>query len=197
MDEFYTLPGIPSDLIRGDSVGLRQIKTLSHAAGGIPFVADAHTRVHRGEMFRFGIIFASLANDATFTIALTTPDDDWPHVVAHPALDGSMDFQVLEGATITGGTELTIHNHKRYSEKVSGWTAVHSPTISDEGLSFYNCHMPGGTGPMASGSANGFDDEFPLKSSTTYLFRITNRSGQARRGSLCVIGYKAPEIPDA
>ena len=166
-------------------------------AGNIRPVTDAHTRVHRGEMFRFGIIFASLANDATFTVALTTPADDWPHVVAHPALDGSMDFEILEGATITGGTELIIHNHKRYSEKVSGWTAVHSPTVSDEGLSFYNCHMPGGTGPMASGSANGFDDEFPLRNSTTYLFRLTNRSGQSRRGSLCVIGYKAPEIPDA
>ena len=174
-----------------------ELKTLGHAAGGIPFVADAHTRVHRGEMFRFGIIFDALADNATFTVALTTPANDWPHVVAHPALDGSLEFEIFEGATMTGGTELAIHNHKRYSEKVPGWAAVHSPTVTDDGLSFYGCYMPGGTGPMASGSSNGFDDEFPLKNSTTYLFRITNRSGQSRRGSLCVIGYKAPEIPDS
>lgn len=177
----------------------RRVKTVANVnyAGDIRPAVDAHTRIHRGEMFRAGIIVASVANDASIDVVLTTPADDWPHIVFLPALDGSADAHIYEAPTFTGGTPLTVINHKRYSVRTWGGAVVHTPTVTDAGTQILGCHIPGGTGPQSSGSGGDFQGEFPLKPATSYLFRLTNRAGQSKRGSVCLSWYTAPEIPDA
>lgn len=165
-------------------------------AGNIRPVPDPHTRIHRGEMFRADHIFSDLANNGVFEMILTTPADYWPHLVAHPALDGSIDFEIYEGPTFTGGTTVPVVNHKLYSANTSGWTIVHTPTVTADGDRKLGTHLPGGSGPMAVGASNGFDYEIDLNSGTSYLYRLTNTSGQTRRGSLSLVGYNAPELPD-
>jgi hypothetical protein len=166
-------------------------------AGDIRPVVDAHTRVHMGTMFRAGVLVASVANDASINLIITTPEDDWPHIVFHPALDGSADFAVFESPTFTEGTPVTAYNLKRTSNNVWGGTVVHTPTISNDGTMLMQCHISGGTGPHAGGGSNGFDEEWVLKASTSYLIRLTNRTGNSKRGSLCPVWYSAPLIPDA
>lgn len=36
-----------------------------------------------------------------------------------------------------------------------------------------------------------------LDAETSYLFRLTNRSGQTKRGSICLMWYSSDEIPDS
>jgi hypothetical protein len=180
-----------------DLMGVSGVYVLPLAAGGIRGVADAHTRIHRGEMYRVGLIVASVSDNASVDIILTTPEDDWPHVVLHPALDGSADVLFYEGPTFTGGTAMTPRNLKRTSTNTWGGTVVHTPSVSGVGTLLMECHIPGGTGPHASGGGNGFDEEWVLKAETSYLIRLTNRAGQAKRASLCPVWYSAPLIPDA
>lgn len=163
------------------------------ASGGRP-ADDPHTRIHQGVMYECGSIVAALANDAAFNVILTTPAADYPHAVMHPSLDGSLDVSIYEGAAFTGGTSLTINNLNRNSANTFSGSAVHTPTISDDGAQLMGCHVAGGTGPHAGGTGNGFDFEWMLKPSTNYLFRITNRSGQAQRGGICLYFYSAPLI---
>ena len=166
-------------------------------AGDIRPVVDSHTRIHMGTMFRAGVLVADIADDASINLIITTPEDDWPHIVFHPALDGSADFAVFESPTFTGGTAVTPYNLKRTSLNTWGGTVVHTPTISNDGTMIMQCHIPGGTGPHAGGSSNGFGEEWVLKADTSYLIRLTNRSNNAQRASLCPVWYSAPLIPDA
>lgn len=164
------------------------------ASGNRP-ADDPHSRIHQGKMYHTGAIVASLANDASFNVILTTPASDYPHVVMSPSLDGSTDVFIFEGATFTGGTSLSIVNLNRNSSNTFDGSAVHTPaTIPSDGTQIFGCHVSGSTGPHAGGTGDGFDFEYDLKPSTNYLFRITNRSGQAQRGGICLYFYSAPLI---
>jgi hypothetical protein len=168
-------------------------------ASGALMSDDAHSRIHQGVMYTASYRTASLSNDASITLVITTPSDDFPHIVADPAIGGAAHFDFYENATITGGTAVAANNHNRNSANTFGGTVVHSPTVTNIGspllLGYY---IPGGTGGTASGSSSvGFDSEWPLKPSTSYLFELTNKSGQARGASITITFYSAPLIKEA
>lgn len=166
------------------------------AASGNKIADDPHSRIHQGKFFVTGYLVAALANDATIDIIMTTPANDYPHVVPIISLDGSCDFAIYEDSVFTGGTELTVSNQKRTSLNTFSGSLVHTPTISNVGTLIYNCHVSGGTGPHAGGSSGSFDYEWILKNSSNYLFRLTNRSAATSRASLCINFYSAPLLTD-
>jgi hypothetical protein len=166
-------------------------------ASGSLVADDPHSRIHQGVMYTVSYRIASLANDGTLGVAITTPADDFPHVVAIPAIGGTAYFDFYEGSTISDGTALDVNNNNRNSANTFGGTVVHTPTVTAVGtpllLGYY---IAGGSGGTASGStdAASFDAEWCLKPSTTYLFRLTNKSGQSRGASLVLMFYSAPLI---
>lgn len=157
---------------------------------------DPHTQVHRGRMFTAHTINESLSDNASMDVAITPPADDWPHLIVEPGISGTSELRFYEGATVTGGVAMPAHNHLRTSSRVFGGTIVSAPTVSDTGSPLLlGMVVPGGAGPMAVGAAqSGFDTEWALKAGTTYLIRLTNRSGQTRRASLVLTFYSAPLI---
>ena len=171
------------------------VRSAMVMASGRVMVDDAHSRIHQGVMYVASHLIASLADGASFNVILTTPANDWPHIVPIPSLDGGADFYIYEAPTFTGGTSVLVINQNRNSANTCGGTVVHTPTITDAGSPLLlSYHMAGGTGPQSSGAEGGFDREFTLKNSTSYLFRMTNQSGQTKRGGMVLNFYSAPLI---
>lgn len=168
------------------------------ASGNAP-ADDPHSRIHQGVFYSASEIVGALADDANFDMILTTPADDWPHCAPEPSFDASADFLIYEDPTFTVGTSVDVVNHNRNSANTFDGTVVHTPTVTVPGTQILiSDHVPGGTGGNASGSTAGqFANEFILKPSTSYLFRLTNRSGQANRGGIILNFYSAPLIGGA
>jgi len=172
-------------------------RTYPLLASGSLVSDDPHSRIHQGVMYTASYRIASLANDGTLDVAITTPADDFPHIVASPHIGGSAYFDFYEGSTIEGGTALDSNNNNRNSANTFGGTVVHTPTVTAVGTPLLiGYYVSGGSGGTASGSneAASFDAEWCLKPSTTYLFRLTNKSGQTRGASLVLMYYSAPLI---
>lgn len=165
-------------------------------AGGNRPVVDAHTQIHHGETFTADHVVASLANNGVINLIITTPANDWPHLIVNAAIGGDGLLQIYEGAVFTGGTPVNVVNHKFYSTNVAGETVVHTPTISNDGVNKIDHYIPGGTGGVAVGGVGGRHEEILLKPATNYLIRLTNVSGQARRAAIDLLWYQSVQIPD-
>jgi hypothetical protein len=165
-------------------------------ASGSQVADDPHSRIHQGKMYHVSHKLASVADDGTLTFALTTPADDWPHVAPTGAAEGAFDFEIFEGASITGGTSLTAQNHLRGSSNTFGGSIVHTPTVNDAGtrLLFRSSGGSGAFGILSSPGLASFNYEWVLLAETTYLFRITNRSGGAVDMSMAINFYSAPDL---
>lgn len=166
-------------------------------AGGQRPVVDAHTHIHRGQMFTADYDVAALANNASIDIILTTPADDYPHLNINAGIGGDGLLYIYEDVVFTGGTLLTIVNHKFTSTNTAGEVLLHTPTVSDVGNNKITHYIPGGTGGISVGGVGGRSEELILKPSTNYLIRLTNVSGQARRASIDMKWYQSVDIPDA
>lgn len=179
----------------GDNTHAERAVTI--LAGGLRPVADAHTRIHRGEMFTSDMIVESLANNGNLDIIMTTPATDWPHLTVKAMIGGDGELRVYEAPDFTGGTAITPVNHKFYSSNTWAGAVVHTPAVSNAGTLKISHYIPGGTGGVAIGGIGGRGEEVQLKPLKSYLVRLTNVSGQARRAALDLTWYESGEIPDA
>lgn len=173
------------------------IKTLGVpilSASGNKVADDPHSRIHQGKMYHVSHVLEGVADDGTMDFVLTTPSDDWPHVTPIFESDGAVYVEIYEGASITGGTALTARNHTRTSDNTFGGSIVHSPTVTDPGtrLLYRSSGGAGGFFIPPSPGLGSFDYEWPLKASTSYLFRATNKSGAASVMSIALNFYSAP-----
>lgn len=181
-----------ADLMTGDGLFTRPLY-----AGGYQFVADTHTRLHAGQMFCASTLIASLDNDAAFDVVVTSGATVATHIVFDPALGGTYHIHVYETPTFTGGTGMTAHNQKLGSTNTLDATIVHSPTVTDVGTLRRVFEVPGGSGGKAVGASADFGSEIYIPAAGKVLFRMTNKSGQARTGSAVLCGYNTSPIPDA
>lgn len=164
---------------------------------GLPEAANEHTRIHAGRVFAIDFLVSSLADNASATVAVTTGSDQYPHVAFLASLNGNYEALIYEGASITGGTPVTAYNHKRYSTNTFLSTCLHSPTVNATGTLINQMFIAGGERNQATGGSSGaFGDEWILNQNLTYLFRITNKSGQASECSINLLAYNSAAIPD-
>ncbi len=162
----------------------------------LPMLDDPHSRLHRGTMYHCSALTSTLGDGVNFQMSLTTPDDDRPHMIIEAACGGDADLLFYEGATVSAGMIEDVPNHKRTSSNVWGGVMRVSPTVTDAGTLLSSQFMPGGSHSQAVGSAQTFGLEWVLKPSTTYLIRMTNRSGSAQRASIGCDHYSSPLIAD-
>ena len=159
-----------------------------------PFVvADInHIRLHEGRAFYVNANNNhdnQLANDANLDIAIAWGDSKTPHLVFSVNCGGDAEFQIFEGATVTGGTSFTPVNRYRPSTNVSLSAALINPTVTSTGSQLSFEFIAGGNGPKAGGAA-GFSFQYVLKPLTTYLFRLTNRSGNNQMAFIMIEWYE-------
>lgn len=141
-----------------------------------------------GKMFAASAYNLSLANNASFDICITT--GPYPVFVTVSISAGGQAFiSLYEGVTITGGTNIPIYNQRRDSLNLQSSVMVHTPNVGDLGLELWPDTIPGGSGGNKAGYARPGSWRC-LAPNTTYLRRITNKSGNNMLASFMVDLYE-------
>lgn len=134
-------------------------------------------RLIEGQAFSVGHThdFASpLANLASIDIAIAFPQGMNPIFSIKGLSDGDAVGYLYEGASVTGGSAMTIINKNRASTKTSQAVALLNPTVTSLGTPILQEILLGGTGKKGGGDDTG-NGNIILKGLTTYLFRLTNQ----------------------
>jgi hypothetical protein len=159
-----------------------------------PFpVADInHIRLHEGRAYYVYHLHGDanqLANDASINIAIAWASGKTPHLVFDVNCGGDAEFTIYEGATVTGGTSFTAINRYRPSTNVSASAALIDPTVTSTGTVLLHSLLLEDLAVKLMALLH-FRLEYVLKPLTTYLFRLTNRSGQSHMAHAMIEWYE-------
>jgi hypothetical protein len=156
-------------------------------------IADVnHVRLHEGRAFYAYYLNGDanpLENDASINIAIAWASGKTPHLIFDVNCGGDAEFTIYENAVVTGGTAFTAINRYRPSTNASASAALINPTVTSVGTALTGEFLSGGAGGQAGGAA-AFSFQYVLSPLTTYLFRLTNRSGQAHMAHLMIEWYE-------
>ncbi len=187
-DGTYERAGNQVELVGGNGNGGEpQVLLVDEITGALAIIDTPHHEVHEGETYRAWLVTphgSLIANDAFVDLVLTTATL-YPHITFALGFGGDCEFNIYREPTFNlNGTLQAPHNLKDYSANTSTVTVRWQPTVTNVGAEIDGEFFPGGTGGNASGGSirRGTEDIFRL--ATSYLIRITNRSGNARQFSL-------------
>lgn len=153
----------------------------------IPWV---HKRGHLGKMWNFSNLYIDIANDANADLVVEVGDDSL-HTLFRESAEGAVWVYIYEAPTVTDatGTAATVKNQNRIIGDAGGPTVLVNPTIEDTGTLLMSWYNSGGTGGNAQGGGAEFDTELILAPATKYLFRMTNKKGNAAELSWMLHSY--------
>lgn len=128
----------------------------------------------------------ALADDASIDIVVTPPANKNIGIGFATRIGGDAEFKVFENVTgVTGGTVFVPRNRNRASTKTAQTGVIIQPTgVTTNGVLYEEIIIGGSGGNAAGATLEG--DYAIIKADTSYLFRLTNRSGQARIAELFV-----------
>ncbi len=162
-------------------------------------IALPHYETHEGVTFNASYKILALANAANLDIILLTGANKEAHLTARFVCGGDAEVLIYEDTTtqapLNDGTALAELNLNRGSVTAATVVATHTPTINALGTQLIDGAIGGGTGGNAAGGAIRIGTERILAVSTKYLFRLTNRSGGAKIGSIVLEWYEVDPIP--
>lgn len=154
----------------------RAFDPLVHAKTSI---SHAHRLIHDGMVFHASGQVADVAVAGTFEFIFSVPADVFLHLQKVTFfLEGTpCQVQVYEGTTTSAdGTEITPLNTNRNSARTAAASLFHTPTITGDGTLIHDRYFPSPT--KDAGLIGGaLHEEWILKPSTKYLFRLTNNTG--------------------
>ena len=171
-------------------------KFSQHHEGGLILVntiGSTHTHINNGFGFVVGDIFYAIPDDGVaeglFQVA------NQMHMNLSVISQGDCEVRIFENPIWSNvGVAMDIFNKNRESNKVSGATVTHTPVLTDDGTELTPTFIVGGTGGNAAGGeGENFAGETVLKAGNNYLFRIINKSGQARTIGARLVWYE-PEV---
>lgn len=127
-----------------------------------------------------------LADDASIDIVITPPVNEAVGVGFVTRIGGDGEFRVYEAVTaIVGGTLFVPRNRNRASTKLAQTGVIIQPTsVTTNGILYEEVIVGGSGGNAAGATLQG--DYAVLKANTSYLFRLTNKSNQARVAELFI-----------
>jgi hypothetical protein len=82
------------------------------------------------------------------------------------------------------------YNKNQGKSIVAVAAVTRQPTVTNNGVLLENDFLPGGTGGNSIGSSGGERDEWILDINRTYMYRLTNRAGNAQPMSLRIEWYE-------
>lgn len=142
-----------------------------------------HHMIHEGLMYTSVYLSLSITDDSSIVVLVRTGATQSAHARITAGSGGDATLEVFENPTITlDGSAVDVWNRNRYSSNTAATEVYSGPTVSDFGTSIYYGLMVGGTGGQAAGSTGSGFDEWILKANEEYVFRLTNKSGQAHSG---------------
>ncbi len=127
-----------------------------------------------------------LEDDASIDIVVTAPANKSIGIGFVTRIGGDAEFKVFENVSdVVGGTVLVPKNRNRASDKTAQTGVIMQPTSVTTNGVLYEEIIIGGSGGNAAGATLEGDYAI-IKADTSYLFRLTNRSNQARIAELFV-----------
>jgi len=167
------------------------ILTVDSMTRNLVVLDTIHYRVHIGEMFQVDKVSLAVANNASSEILIRVPSNGSAHMAFTIRAGGDTRLQLFEGPTVTGdGVSIPTVNRNRFSSKVTGILAFHTPTVADDGVPLSSILSAGGTGGNSAGGDASSFSEWVLKSDTDYLMKGTNVAGTAQNIGLEVYWYQ-------
>ena len=170
-------------------------------------IAYEHMQIHKGNLHTVSLKQADgtqFADNGDLGMLIdTTGQTTELHTVWEVAAGGDAEFSAIENVTWaasaeTGGGTLTPINHNRvkgnktitaeffgYSSNLAN---TYATTESD--ITLFTEWMQGGTGPQAQGGGGRGDHEWVLAPNKKYVFKLTNRAGGAKDGSIQCTFYE-------
>lgn len=162
-------------LLHIDQTHIVTIYNYDPHTGGMVVQDSVHQQIHRGILFSTDIVDLTLGSSSTLEVLITANCGAHMRITAAVGSDATIEF--FENPTVTAaGTPTDIYNRNRFSTKTPGCVVTSGPTVTVDGTQLENMFVPGGTGPLASGGAGDFWNEWILKTNNTYLVRLTNIS---------------------
>lgn len=154
-----------------------------------------HVYLHKKVRYIINNYNAALANDGTIDIVVTTGAIYSAHMVWGANIGGDALLQIFRDPGVSGGTAMDVVNRSQEAPiRSSTVAATLNPVIdsSGEGTEIIpdGILLPGGTGGIAAGGGGEGRDEFIIPPSTSFLYRLTNVSGQARKMNLGLDFYE-------
>lgn len=140
------------------------------------FVPSNHYRIHAGESFSSHLNGSDLANDAEINFLMQT-NATAPHIVFDVSGKFDYDFEVLEAPTFSGGSSYPSYNRKRSETSSATSTLLEGVTFTADGTIISSDTVSGG---QKMGGTAQFSNEWILKPSTAYGFRLTSRTNSNR-----------------
>jgi hypothetical protein len=153
----------------------------------------SHHEIHEGETFLTSYAASNVANNNSILVHILTGTGQYDHTTWLASGGGDAELEIIEGPTVDAdGTPLAVIELKRADSKGPVTTAFHTPTIQADGIDLlpFPVLLPGGRGGNAQGGILRQDTEFIFKPETSYIFRLTNRAGIAKRLSIVVVWYE-------
>lgn len=140
------------------------------------FTPGPHYRIHQGEAFSAYHNNGNLASGSYINVEMRTGDIP-PHIIMDVSGKFDYDLDILEEPTSSGGNLLDSYNRSRYNTLTPGTTLLSDSTITNDGTIIFSDFMSQG---QKSGGSLSFHDEWILKPSTKYIFRLTSRDNSNR-----------------
>jgi len=128
----------------------------------------------------------TLPDDENIDIVVTPPVDNEIGIGFITRIGGDAEFKVYENVSnVVGGTIYVPKNRNRASSRTAQTGIIIQPTSLTTNGVLYEEIIVGGSGGNAAGASLEGDYAI-LRADTSYLFRLTNRSGQTRIAELFV-----------
>lgn len=141
--------------------------------GALTTIDGIHRHLHDGEAFIYSGA-ATLSDAAAQDILLVVPAGIYPHIFFTVRGSGETNAVLYEAATVSAnGTGVAEINRNRNSTNVASLAVYTGPTVTGTGTVLMTVHF--GSGQQLGGEDRA-EQEFLLKPSTIYLFRITSEA---------------------
>lgn len=127
-----------------------------------------------------------LPDEQSIDIVVTSPEDMSIGIGFVARIGGDAELKVYEDVSdVTGGTVFVPRNRNKQSNKTSLSGVIVQPTaVTTNGVLYEEIIIGGTSGSAAGATLEG--DYAVIKADTSYLFRLTNRSNQARIAELLI-----------
>ena len=185
MAEFYTLPGIPSDLLDADNTGTRNIKTNDKSlrdavdfTNSIITIDEQHALIHKGIVFTLTAKITLPSNGTSWMVGESNGSSvHWQNGL-FVANEGGIEITFREDVVTTEGSGEVIpayNRSRREPVKQSSFVVKANPTVLDDGTSLELFGLPAASGPQTRAVLSVGDPiEWNLAQGKKYGLRLDN-----------------------
>lgn|SRR5512139_836508 len=166
------------------------IDTIDATTEALHTIDHIHHEVHEGHSFVAGYYNASVANNASLNLLISTTSKI-AHLVFRGAAGGDAVLTFGEGVSVVAnGTIVPVLNMNRGSGEVPSVFVYHTPNTPVVTTVLETQFLPGGTGPAQSGGNEvRRGTEWNLLTNTKYMISMTNTSGSNQPISINIEFY--------